>query len=73
MVLEYVYINYYFNLLSCFWLANSIENGNVSAIKNYLENNLSSYKGLVSSVVLGCTHYPLIKNEISDVLGGDYE
>ena len=24
---------------------------------------------MVSSVVLGCTHYPLIKNEIRDVLG----
>lgn len=63
------YSSNHFYLLSCSGLANLIENGNVSAIKNYLENNLSSYKGIVSSVVLGCTHYPLIKNEISDVLG----
>ena len=31
--------------------------------------NLSEYKGKVNSVVLGCTHYPLIRNEIREVLG----
>ena len=56
-------------MLSCSGLANLIEDGNIMAIKNYLESNLASYREVVSSVVLGCTHYPLIKNEIRDVLG----
>jgi len=56
-------------LLSCVGLANLIETENISGIKEYLSDNLIKYKGKVSSVVLGCTHYPLIKKEISDVLG----
>lgn len=58
-----------FYLKSCVGLANLIENGNVDLIKEYLENNLNMYKGKVHSVVLGCTHYPLIKKEITEVLG----
>lgn len=38
-------------------------------IKNYLQHNLAKYKGKVKNVVLGCTHYPLIENEIKEVLG----
>ena len=38
-------------------------------IKNYLKHNLAKYKGKVKNVVLGCTHYPLIENEIKEVLG----
>ena len=34
-----------------------------------INDNISKYKGKVSNVVLGCTHYPLIKSEIRDVLG----
>ena len=58
-----------FYLLSCVGLANLIENGNSDEIREYLDKNISQYKGKVNSVVLGCTHYPLIKKEISDVLG----
>lgn len=58
-----------FYLLSCVGLANLIENGNSDEIRDYLNKNISWYKGKVNSVVLGCTHYPLIKREISDVLG----
>lgn len=58
-----------FYLLSCVGLANIIEINDKVAIKNYLENNLMKYKGVVNSVVLGCTHYPLIKKEIQEVLG----
>lgn len=64
---EYHHKNFY--LYSCIGLANLIENNNMSEIKKYLEENLSCYKGKVSNVVLGCTHYPLIKNEIGNVLG----
>lgn len=56
-------------LLSCVGLANLIEEGNDKLLREYLINNLEQYKGKVSSVVLGCTHYPLIKKEISEVLG----
>ena len=34
-----------------------------------MEEILSKYRGNVDSVVLGCTHYPLIKKEITSILG----
>lgn len=58
-----------FYLKSCIGLANLIENGDKDKIRRYLKDNISEYKGKVNSVVLGCTHYPLIKNEIMEVLG----
>ena len=56
-------------ILECRGLADIIENGNKTEIKNYLTNNLSEYKGIVRNVVLGCTHYPLVQKEIEQVLG----
>ena len=47
----------------------SQEEGNQEKIELYLKNNLSKYVGKVHNVVLGCTHYPLIQNEIKEVLG----
>ena len=64
---KYHHDGYY--LISCVGLANLIENGNDDKIRNYLYDNLSIYKDRVSNVVLGCTHYPLVKNEIREVLG----
>lgn len=58
-----------FYLKSCVGLANLIEHGNSDEIKKYLVDNISEYKNKVDSVVLGCTHYPLIKEEIKGVLG----
>ncbi len=58
-----------FYLKSCIGLANLIENGDITKVKNYLEDNIGEYRDRVDSVVLGCTHYPLIKEEISEVLG----
>ncbi len=55
-------------LYSCSGLAELIEDGNNEAINNYLISHLTKYKG-VTNVVLGCTHYPLIKKNISKVLG----
>ncbi len=55
-------------LLSCSGLADLIEKGNMEEVDKYLKNNLSEYKG-VNNVVLGCTHYPLIKNNIKKILG----
>lgn len=57
------------NLLACVGLANLIEEGDNKKIKKYLEENLKNYKGKIKNVVLGCTHYPLVKNYIKDILG----
>ena len=63
------YDNHKTYLLPCIGLADLIEEGNEDEIKKYLKNNLDIYKGKVKNVVLGCTHYPLIQNEIKEVLG----
>lgn len=52
-------------------LAELIEKGEThrAEIKEYLREILSPYVGKVDSVVLGCTHYPFVKNEISEIMG----
>lgn len=55
-------------LLSCSNLANLIENDEKDKIRKYL-SDVFSINDNIEVVVLGCTHYPLIKEEISDVLG----
>ena len=67
-ILFNTYDNHNTILLSCSGLADLIEEGNKDKIINYLENKIGKYKG-VKNVVLGCTHYPLIKGEIAKVLG----
>lgn len=56
-------------LLPCSGLADIIEKNEIEKIKKYLQENLGKYQGKVKNVVLGCTHYPLIKKEISEVIG----
>ena len=56
-------------IVPCEGLADTIEKGSKIEILNNLEKNIGQYKGKVQNVVLGCTHYPLIKNEIIDKLG----
>lgn len=60
-------------ILSCVGLADLIENSkneeDEMKLQNYLEQELKFYKGKVKNVVLGCTHYPLIKDKIQEVLG----
>lgn len=56
-------------VMPCNGLADLIEKGKEEEIKKYLEENLKKYVGKVKNVVLGCTHYPLIKNEIASILG----
>ena len=68
-ILYHKYDNKKTYLLSCVGLADLIEDGNEEQIKNYLNKILKDHKGIVKNVVLGCTHYPLIKQEIEDVLG----
>ena len=68
LALYHKYDNNKTTLLSCSGLADLIEKGNMEDVNLYLENNLKKYKG-VDNVVLGCTHYPLIKENIRRVLG----
>ena len=63
------YDNHKTYLMACQGLADIIEEGNQEKIKDYLKKNLKEYVGKVHNVVLGCTHYPLIQNEIKEVLG----
>ena len=63
------YNNYKTLLYPCVGLADIIEEGNNEKITKYLKKNIGKYKGKVKNVVLGCTHYPLIKEEIKEVLG----
>ena len=68
-LLYHTYDNHRTILLPCIGLADIIEEGNEDKIKTYLQEQLKPYKGKVKNVVLGCTHYPLIQNEIQEVLG----
>jgi len=63
------YDNHHTYLMACKGLADIIEEGNELKLKQYLKENLSEYIGKVHNVVLGCTHYPLVQNEIKEVLG----
>ena len=63
------YDNHKTHLLSCVGLADLIEEGNEEKISSYLYTNLNEYKDKIQNVVLGCTHYPLVKKEIKNVLG----
>lgn len=48
-------------------LADLIEQNKNEDLKTYLQKNLQ-YNN-IKNVVLGCTHYPLIKKEIKEILG----
>ena len=52
-------------------LADLIEKGNPAspAIHELLERYLGPWRGKVDSVVLGCTHYPLVREQIREVMG----
>lgn len=63
------YDNHRTYLIPCKGLADIIEEGNEDKIKKYIKENLSEYVGKVENVVLGCTHYPLVQNQIKEVLG----
>jgi len=56
-------------LLPCIGLAEIIEQDKKEEIKKYLMEKIGKYRGAVKNVVLGCTHYPLIKKEIQEILG----
>ena len=68
LALYHKYDNQKTILLPCVSLAELIEEDKGEEIDRYLEEYLKAYKG-VDNVVLGCTHYPLIKDKIKKVLG----
>ena len=53
----------------CPGLAGRIERGDLAAAD--LREMIRGYVGSVGSVVLGCTHYPFVRRQIAEVLGGD--
>lgn len=58
-------------LVPCFGLAPAIENNEKKEIKNILRNIFFEYKDKnIDSIVLGCTHYPFIRKEISEEMPG---
>lgn len=63
------YDNHKTYLLPCIGLADRIEQGDKNEIRKYLKEHIEVYKGRIGNVVLGCTHYPLVQEEIQDILG----
>lgn len=58
----------------CPGLAELIEEGNVSgsAVRTYLYEALKLFQtDPIASVVLGCTHYPFIKEELTQIIGNN--
>ncbi len=58
--------------LPCAGLVELIENGITQGeqIQSYLRDKLEQFETIdIASVVLGCTHYPFIKNELAKILG----
>ena len=51
-------------------LANLIELDDKEGINKLLHELLDDYNGKIDSIVLGCTHYSLIKDEINSVISG---
>ncbi|MFQ7174922.1 MAG: hypothetical protein ACLRQF_24495 [Thomasclavelia ramosa] len=37
-------------------------------IYDVLHEYLDSYAGKIKSIILGCTHYPILENQIKDIL-----
>ena len=68
LIHDYVSSDQSLELVSCENLANLIENNDIENIDLLLNKLLKHYDGVVDSVILGCTHYPLIKDRIEKIL-----
>lgn len=58
----------------CPGLAEIIEQGHFNGpiVNDYIETKLSTYKNhKIAAVVLGCTHYPFVKDEICKIINED--
>ncbi len=62
------YNNHKTYVMQCPGLAELIENDDDEKIDAYLKKHLDGFSK-VDNIVLGCTHYPLIKSNIEKVLG----
>jgi glutamate racemase len=56
---------------ACIGLAKRVERGHLDApdLIELLERLIGEHRGHVDRVVLGCTHYPFVRDQISQVLG----
>ena len=60
--------------MPCAGLVEFIERGNVDSydVREYIKDKYKDYKkDEIGAIVLGCTHYPFIKNVIMDIIGED--
>lgn len=57
--------------VACVGLVDLIEQGDVSSprVRQLIEDLVGSHRGNVDAVVLGCTHYPFVRDVIRDVVG----
>ncbi len=55
--------------VACPKLAPLIEEGDSSKFDTYLKEILLPYKGKVDVIVLGCTHYVFVKDDIKKIMG----
>ena len=70
LVTEFKRSNQNIYLESCSNLASSIEEDDEKEIDNILKDIYNKYKSKdIDSIVLGCTHYSLIKSTIKEVFG----
>lgn len=57
--------------VACHGLADSIDRGDTEAISAAIRAAVAATPADVDAVVLGCTHYPLVSNEITSLLPGN--
>ena len=60
----------------CPGLMEFIEEGKLKSkeVLQYLEDKINTYKkNRISSIVLGCTHYPFIKDVLIDIVGNEVD
>lgn len=60
--------------MPCSGLVEFIESGNIDSheIKEYLKDKYKAYsRDEIGAIVLGCTHYPFVKNMIKVIIGDD--
>ncbi|MDO4623519.1 MAG: glutamate racemase [Eubacteriales bacterium] len=58
--------------VACTGLAQRVEKGALQEpdVEQLLEGLMGQYRGQVDGVVLGCTHYPFVRQQVRKVLGG---
>lgn len=61
--------------LACPGLMDFVEAGNIDSpeVYGFLRDILEPYRNHLDAVVLGCTHYPFVKKQISEILGENTE